>query len=92
MESHLEIYVDDVSKGIRESISGGKWYGNKISVFNGIRVGILEFESPAQDCDIYNLTCFTCIKNKLLIYSFNCLVKDRSKLTNLGKQIVESIK
>lgn len=91
-ESELEMYIKQVAEGVKANISGSRWYGANTSTFNGLKVGVIEFESPAQDGNIYNLMCFTCIKGKLIMYSFNCLAKDKEKLFSISKQIVESVK
>jgi hypothetical protein len=91
-ESELDVYINQVAEGVRKNMSGSRWYGMNTKTFNGLRAGVLEFESPVQDGNIYNLMCFACVKGKLIVYSFNCLAKDKEKLSRIGKQIIESVK
>ncbi len=90
--SELEMYINEVANGIKANVPSSKWYGVKSYTYNGIKVGILEFITPAQDGEIYNLMCFTSINGKLIMYSFNCLAKNKTIWQEKAQNIISSIK
>lgn len=90
--SELETYVNVVSKSIKESLPNSNWYGSEIKYFNGLKVGVIKFESPAVDGNIYNIMCITIIKGQVVIYSFNYLINNETQWSEIGKSIIESLK
>lgn len=90
--SELEMYINEVANGIKANVPSSKWYEVKSYTYNGIKVGVLEFITPARDGEIYNLMCFTSINGKLIMYSFNCLAKNKTIWQEKAQNIISSIK
>jgi len=90
--SELEMYINEVANGIKENVPSSKWYGVKSYTYNGIKVGILEFVTSAQDAEIYNLMCFTSVNGKLIMYSFNCLAKNKTIWQEKAQNFISSIR
>lgn len=88
----LDNYADQVVQGVKASLSSGNWIGYDTFKINNQKISILEFTSQAMDGQIYNLLCLTSVNGSLVIYSFNCMNKDKEEWQFKGRQIVESIK
>lgn len=59
---------------------------------NGRKVGYLELVTPGLDTDIYNLMFFTDLDGRLLLCSFNCVIRDLEQWQDKAKEIMYSLR
>jgi len=90
LETNLEGYVKQTVEGIKQGVPDSKWHSFGVKNINGKNIGVLAFDTPAADGWIYNVMCFTVMNGKLIMYSFNCMVNQKVKWENEGKEIIES--
>lgn len=75
-------------KGIYPS---AEWKDTGVKEINGRKVGFLELITPAIDTEIYNLMFFTDLEDRLLLCSFNCVVKKQKAWLEPAQQMMHSL-
>lgn len=65
---------------------------HKVEKVNGNTFFLIEFTSEAIDARIYNIMIGTVLDGRMLIGTFNCTDKHRSRWESIGKEIINSIK
>lgn len=84
----LEVF----SKQFERAYPGIEWYTKELQLVNAKKFVVLEFHTPAVDTEIYNLMFMTEHQERLLIFSFNCTLREKSQWEKVGKEILKSIK
>lgn len=87
----LKAYVAQISEALNKSVTGIKQHATEFKHINGLDIGMIEFEAPAADTDLYNLMCFTVVDGELIIYTFNCLMHDIETWHNKAVRVIESV-
>ena len=65
---------------------------SEIMAINGRDFIVMEFITPAADSKIYNLMFITSLENRLLLGTFNCIIKELPVWQAKGKEIINSVK
>ena len=85
--AQLPLYKDYLVKTFEKTYPTAKWLKKEMTEVNGVTFGVMEFISPAADTKIYNLMYFTSVSGKLLICSFNCMLKQMPKWRKHAKKM-----
>ena len=90
--SQLSSFKSYMEKTFSNMYPTAVWISKELKKVNGVNFGVLEFISPAMDTKIYNLMYYTSVNGRLLICSFNCLLKQKSEWEEIAKKMYQSIK
>lgn len=87
----IKQYKDIFEQTFKNTYPSAKWISSGVKDIKGKKTGYLELVTPAIDTEIYNLIFFTDLDGKLLMCTFNCMIKDMKKWKGAAHKIMESL-
>ena len=91
-QAQIPRYLDDFVSQFESLFPGATWKSKGIAEIDGRKVGYLELVTPALDTDVYNLMFFTDLDGRLLLCSFNCVVRDMETWQPVAREIMYSLR
>lgn len=82
-----------IKNALETSLTPASWtvYKSSLETINGRQFIIRKFVSPAADGPIYNHLFITSVDNRLLMGSFNCLLREKKDWELIGDSIIASL-
>jgi hypothetical protein len=90
-QPEIELFRKEFVKMLSNAHPSAKWKNTGVEEINGRKVGFLELITPAIDTDIYNLMFFTDLEGRMLLCTFNCVVKKHKIWLEPAKQMMNSL-
>jgi hypothetical protein len=91
--SLIQPYTENIMQTYKKGYPTATWHKNGVRSINGKKVGYIILSHDAQDkTKVFDYLFLTDVDGKLLVGSFNCEEKERTKWESVGEQIVTSLK
>lgn len=90
-QPEIELFQKQFVGMLSKAHPSAKWKDSGVKEINGRKVGFLELITPAIDTDIYNLMFFTDLEGRMLLCTFNCVVKKHKAWLEPAQQIMHSL-
>ncbi|GGG32029.1 hypothetical protein [Hymenobacter glacieicola] len=88
----IPAYQENLRQTFAKLYPSAKGVRSGVEEVNGRKVAFIELVTPAIDSEIYNLIFLTDVDGKLLLCTFNCMVKDQVAWQPTAREIMASLK
>jgi hypothetical protein len=87
----IEEYQKSFVETFENMYPAATWKGKGVKKSGSRKFGFLELITPAMDTRIYNLLFFTDLDGRLLLFTFNCTIKNMTDWLPIAKDIMDSV-
>ncbi|NQY31135.1 MAG: hypothetical protein HRT69_16925 [Flavobacteriaceae bacterium] len=91
-EKMIVAFKDNQIKQLGKKNESLKILDSGVKIVNGRKISYCKFQTDAIDQKIFNYYFFIVHKNKVLMFTFNCLNKLKSKWEKVADEIVMSVR
>ena len=90
-ENQIAAFKDYQLQQLKTKRQDLNFLGDGVKTINGKKVGYFKFLSQALDQKVFNHYFFTIVDGKILLFTFNCIEKLKSKWESTADKIMASL-
>jgi hypothetical protein len=90
-ENQIAAFKDYQLQQLKTKRQDLNFLGDGVKTINGKKVGYFKFLSQALDQKVFNHYFFTIVDGKILLFTFNCIEKLKSKWEGTADKIMASL-